>query len=492
MKNKNASYVMDTDSEPNLLPPFLFKKTEFVVSEDNPWENDALGRKRQADQLWDIIDAVHQPMVMTLSSPFGMGKTTFLKCWMKQLEKDGVSCVIHNAWEHDYSQDAFAAFVTSIKQQLPNDHKVVERFTESAKRLGGAIIKNSPSFITKVVAKQLIGERGVDALEKFELTEGDAVALAEGIAADTFKAEQDIKDAVDNFRSEFEAIITDKCGGKLIIFVDELDRCRPTYAVEILERIKQIFAVKGAVFVLAVDKQQILNCISGVYGNRLEAGKYFRKFIDWEYSLPSPDLLSYTTHVFEGFFEHEYPQPFIADSGFDDAEKLFVYMIARLAEALDLSLRDIDQYFSYLRLIWRSEPKGASPMALSLTAFFKHVKPSDYLNYINWEIEGDFTKSPIESVLAKILKRHENYIPSPTFSKRVIVEYLIIFFGVQATSGFNSKRCRVPVSSDFFVSNSQESNDIDKEWIVSTLSSARGTVVPSIRRAHGLLEIKQL
>ena len=80
-------------------------------------------------------------------------------------------------------------------------------------------------------------------------------------------------------------------GDKPIIFIiDELDRCRPSYAVELLEQVKHFFSVSGIVFVLSIDKVQLGHAVRGVYGNdRINADEYLRRFIDIEYSIPVPD-----------------------------------------------------------------------------------------------------------------------------------------------------------------------------------------------------------
>ena len=69
-------------------------------------------------------------------------------------------------------------------------------------------------------------------------------------------------------------------------FVDELDRCRPTYTVELLERIKHFFDVEGLVFVLSLDKEQLGHSIRAVYGAGIDVDGYLRRFIDLEYRLP--------------------------------------------------------------------------------------------------------------------------------------------------------------------------------------------------------------
>ena len=66
----------------------------------------------------------------------------------------------------------------------------------------------------------------------------------------------------------------------LLFFIDELDRCRPTFAIEMLERIKHLFDVKNMVFVLSIDKKQLEAITAAVYGERIDASEYLRRFID--------------------------------------------------------------------------------------------------------------------------------------------------------------------------------------------------------------------
>jgi len=75
----------------------------------------------------------------------------------------------------------------------------------------------------------------------------------------------------------------------LVVVVDELDRCRPTYAVEFLETIKHVFDVEGVVFVLTVNREQLDQSAAVLYGNAADPESYFRRFFDIELTLPDPD-----------------------------------------------------------------------------------------------------------------------------------------------------------------------------------------------------------
>ena len=85
----------------------------------------------------------------------------------------------------------------------------------------------------------------------------------------------------------------------MVFFVDELDRCRPTYAVELLERIKHLFEVDNIVFVLALSTGQLESSIRSLYGDGLDAPGYLRRFIDLEYPLREPAADVYSRTLFE-------------------------------------------------------------------------------------------------------------------------------------------------------------------------------------------------
>lgn len=72
------------------------------------------------------------------------------------------------------------------------------------------------------------------------------------------------------------------------IFIDELDRCRPNFAIQVLEKAKHLFNVDNIIFVLAADKSQLAHSIRAVYGQGLDVNGYLRRFIDFDYLLPSP------------------------------------------------------------------------------------------------------------------------------------------------------------------------------------------------------------
>ena len=83
----------------------------------------------------------------------------------------------------------------------------------------------------------------------------------------------------------------------LIVMVDELDRCRPSYAVELLEAAKHLFSVDHIVFVLAVNRRELAHSIKSLYGRDFDAAGYLRRFFDVDFRLPEPERKAFIDAV---------------------------------------------------------------------------------------------------------------------------------------------------------------------------------------------------
>ena len=84
----------------------------------------------------------------------------------------------------------------------------------------------------------------------------------------------------------------------LVVMIDELDRCRPSYAVELLETAKHLFDVDQIVFVLAVNRKQLAHTVRALYGNKFEAEAYLHRFIDLDVHLPEPNMERFIDDLF--------------------------------------------------------------------------------------------------------------------------------------------------------------------------------------------------
>jgi KAP-like P-loop domain-containing protein len=145
------------------------------------------------------------------------------------------------------------------------------------------------------------------------------------------------KKSIAEFKAQLSKVLksfTSKHRMPLFVLVDELDRCRPTYAVTLLERVKHLFDVDDVVFVLATDTSQLRHSIKAIYGSDFDAGRYLHRFFDQTYRFQAPSVRDFVAKQFSKIDQKKLssttnltPAEFAADA--------FV--------AFQLNLRDIQQ-----------------------------------------------------------------------------------------------------------------------------------------------------
>ena len=259
------------------------------------WGDDHMGRKSSSDFLTTYILANDHVKVLNVNSPWGAGKTFFLERWKKELSKNHV-CVLFNAWETDYSAEPLLALVTCIEQQTKDDLDIT--VTEAGKRavdVAASLLRNAMPLIAKglvrkyvgVGLEELVGEGGGDDAAS---AAGDLVTSLIEDQAKTTKQVEDFKAAVVERLSS--AAENNGLKKPAFIFIDELDRCRPTYAIELLERIKHFFELEGCRFIIASDSKQLAHSIRAVYGQGFSSERYLNRFFDAEFNLDNRDLFT--------------------------------------------------------------------------------------------------------------------------------------------------------------------------------------------------------
>lgn len=163
---------------------------------------------------------------------------------------------------------------------------------------------------------------------------------------------------------ETEAVPRPLGSKKIVVVIDELDRCRPDYAIKLLERIKHFFEIPGIVFVIAVDGKNLHHAVNTLYGPSVESEVYLRKFFDIERYLPRPSTTSFNAILRQSFavgagteFEGAHWRHLCQDifsANFNAAPSASMAMVEAsayfevFAEAYGLRLRDQAQAFARL------------------------------------------------------------------------------------------------------------------------------------------------
>lgn len=267
------------------------------VTRDTAWAEDKMNRKGVAAFLTNYLDGNEHIKVLNINSPWGSGKTFFLENWKLQLSEERV-CVKFNAWECDYSGDAFISLAASIREQLfeltggaATANQNIKSFTEAASKV---IIAATPALAKGVLKKFT----GIDAGTLSEHIDQSYISeAAEKAVESLISKNKETLESVKNFKSNLSELlswasnhINDQEKKPTYIFIDELDRCRPTFAIELLERIKHFFDIENCIFIVATDTEQLRHSIKAIYGEGFAAERYIKRFFDAEFTLDNSDI----------------------------------------------------------------------------------------------------------------------------------------------------------------------------------------------------------
>lgn len=353
------------------------KQNEIEVKSGNAFGNCQLDRKKYADILTTIVSTYDSGFVLAINNKWGTGKTTFIRMWEQDLKDNGFQTVLFNAWENDFEDNALTALMGELKN-LTNEE--VNPNFEKALKNAALFTKNLAPALVKVMAKKYIGEGIEDIVEG--LTKGVADIFEKDVNEYSAK-----KKSIKDFKENLSKFIADSSEEKPVVFiVDELDRCRPDYAVSILEQIKHFFSIPNIVFVLSIDKEQLGHAVRGVYGSdNIDSDEYLRRFIDIEYSIPQPDTDKYCDYLynyfkFDEFFKSE-KRKSISELNRDGLQ--FIKSSKIILKNTTVSLRQQEKIFAHSRLVLRSFPEEnyVLPSLFFLLIFIK-VTNSTFYNKI--------------------------------------------------------------------------------------------------------------
>jgi len=267
---------------------------------------DIFSRKQFGEGLGNLFANVDDPMVAVLDAPWGSGKTTFIKMWCGHMRSQGFPVIYFDAFKNDYTDDAFLALageVIALADDLgPIDAEARKGFLLKAKQVAWAATKGG----FKKGLSKLFGEDGVEEIGAAIAEEsancllgfGDAYLLEklEGRKKerDAFRA---FGDALKVLSSELSKAMQTRNGTSkeadskptqkaLIFVIDELDRCKPPFALDLLEKTKHFFSVPNIHFLLVTHMEQLENSVRFAYGMDGQAGLYLQKFYNVVLGLP--------------------------------------------------------------------------------------------------------------------------------------------------------------------------------------------------------------
>ena len=340
---------------------------------------DKLERTKYANYLTNYLNSFkNESYVFNLNSEWGSGKTYFIKRWANSIA-DKHPVVYIDAWKSDSHEDPLLLVLSAV----------IERLQEL---LNGGEDEHQ----NKVNQRQLLEK--VVKLAKFAAITGaksiglniDNQSLTDLLAKDKIRQQ-----AITEFRKEVERLLTEvickQADGEFIdkwspmyIFIDELDRCRPTFAIELLEVVKHIFDIKKVIFVIATDTEQLQHSIKAVYGEGFDSARYLMRFFQRTFTLPKPSI--------ESFVESHYMKNILLDKMQKDInyrvwkEHSPINIINFIFICFNLDLRTINQIIERVGSVIFNHPNDNCVLWLVFLESLKVVHPAIYINTKNGDL----------------------------------------------------------------------------------------------------------
>ena len=344
---------------------------------DKETTQDLLGYTVHASLLKNVVtNEKNLPITVGLYGDWGSGKSSILKILEEQLNKEDDAVVVYfDGWSFESFDDAKMALIQGIVDALENEKrffaKVGDEVSEDYKALKAAFKKLKKSInwmrvlkfsVKTVVPVATAAATGGASLiipllwEAFKDHKGDLADLligdkAEQFLKDAVNAEDEEKkyEAVREFRKDFEDLITKSKQGKIVVLIDDLDRCLPRHIIENLEAIKLFLDVPKTAFVIAADSFIVSNAIKSEYKDIIEAAgeegrsigdAYMEKFIQLPYKIPalSPkEVETYVTLLFcQSFLDKKPFEKVQADfANFTLKNKFDIYGWDNITKALE-------------------------------------------------------------------------------------------------------------------------------------------------------------
>jgi hypothetical protein len=458
------------------------------IPTNDPFKNDCLSRKELEPPLTQVVTQAVGSFVLAVDGSWGSGKTTFLNMWEVKLNEAGHLCLYLNAWKSDFVEDPLVAVVGELsiaikKYRADNDNVnlTIEKVEQAAK----SIFKRLIPTVVKIATH---GALDLDTAPEKLISD-----LAGETAQDLIKDYGKGKSDVDNFRKELSSLVTaiqrpDRDPVKIVIIIDELDRCRPIYAVQLLERIKHLFDVEGVVFILGIDREQLSHSIKALYGSEFEAKGYLKRFIDLDYRLPEPELGCYCSSLFEKFEIKQLisKRPLAYDGSNQNELNDLEYYLGYFMSAAGMSLRDQEQIVSKLRVVLQTVPTNEYlyPITLSILLFLRNYKDSEvHASFMSGNLTAkdflNFIESlPNEREAFEIFSNKAKYISYFGFLKEGIEGVFIAVLRqvLKAASPEEKEYTKI--------FNSPQNPDDSVRWVIQAISKEKGSLEATMRRLN--------
>lgn len=283
-------------------------------------------RNNQLSVLVKLLNSLNDSATLAIDGAWGSGKTVFVKQLQILADKDisdygndtldkaaikmlrtNQKAFYFNAWENDYVNDALGALLLKLIAEAD------EGLTDTMVRKAFKMI--DPAAYIENISHDLINT-------KADIKRDELVKYLKPLV-DRHEA---INDFIDQIKGDKQ---------RVIFIIDELDRCKPSFAVDLLEVIKHYFIRNDVTFIVATNTSELSHTVKKYYGNDFNGPGYLNKFFDFTYTLNRVDVEHYTRNAIDWNFDGGMISGAVRDA----------------INYCQFQMREINAYISSLRLV---------------------------------------------------------------------------------------------------------------------------------------------
>lgn len=409
---------------------------------------DTIGRNADVFRFTSILNSISDSYSIALDGNWGSGKTFFVKQVKMVLDahnsfiesKNDVDnekikgirtqyyqnapemlqpqvCIYYDAWENDNDDDPILSLVYTILNNVNTDYTFKNI---DCVKTAGSIMEVFSGRNWSQLIDSLKGDNPLASLQKTK--------------------------NVEKMVGEFLNTLLPEKGNRLIVLIDELDRCKPSYAVKLLERIKHYFSNDKITFVFSINTNELQHTIRKHYGADFDGSRYLERFFDLRVSLPPPDL-----------------QRYFLSLNFNDSHYTYDIVCGAVIKAYHFELREIAKYLSLAKIAAYTPTHDSSygfhfPEGRALQFSLLYIVPimiglkvsdtklySAFINGKNYEPLIEMSESLGTRFFEELLENNESYDDQDTSKSLVTLEaklkavYEALFVGVSSEEVYRTR-----------------------------------------------------
>lgn len=309
------------------------KSYEVLDTEENLVEaylSDTIGRNIELNSFVELLTRIDDNMSISIDGKWGSGKTFFVKQTQLILDAHNSTSAfyqsengekVRNLWKnyHKNSEEVFPPIVTVYYDAWSHDNdddpllSIIYEIMRNA--TWGVDPQNKRDWVEVLAAvADSIFDRGIS--EVLKSVRGKDIF-------EEIKSQRELCQMISDF---FKSLLPEH-GNSLVVFVDELDRCSPQYAVKVLERIKHYLNLPNVIFVFSINPEELQHTIKKNYGAEFSAGRYLDRFFDLRVSIPPANM-----------------EKFVFSLGIGERSNLRESVCKEVIRKMGFELREISRY----------------------------------------------------------------------------------------------------------------------------------------------------